>query len=529
MTIQEIIDRSASVDQFFEAYSIIEPDASIFGAMEYTEKEVRMTSDILYVTEPDRLPVALPGNEVFHFVLAVEDKSQKLSLPDLIRRRCNLMITEQDIHTSLQTIEQVIYHERRTESAIRRITEALFVSGLHKMVAVGAEQIHSPIVLAKNTGEIIDKSRGTAQEFAGADFDAVWAKCDEAEWLLEMADSCVIEEELRHFERVPGAKAFRLPDTSIIVMALPIRVNKIEVGKAFSFCRSGKTPVLEEELLYRLSLIVGDELQKHNKYRVGHRQRYVNFMWMLLEGKYPNLDAINRAMDELGIRFKGSCQTVLIHIVNDRDEILFEEDMLHILSAQLEAKLKDILWIIHNNELVVLFNKEKNGELTEYERSVLQKLADSNDISIGISHSFPSMVSAGQLYWQAKQAAEFGYVNLHKRLTYFYEVAHLSLIRLAQKEMDPIVFVDPKLMSLYNSGKENVQHYFSTLYYYLQSGGNTSEVAKKTYMHRNTVLYRIDKLQKKMGFHLDDGMEQMKLMLSFEILKYLELFNPDAE
>ena len=532
LTIEEIVKRSADIDQFFEAYSVIEPKANIFGAMIYGEADTdaRLTPDAMYVVTVDKLPKALPGSEVFNFLLVVENKDDPITVPEMIRRRSNLLLADSPVEQSLNKIETIIYSERKTESAIRRITEALFASGIHKMVAVGAEQIKSPIVLVKNTGEVIDKNRGTTPEFSGEDFDLIWDKTEEGDWLLNLADSAEMETaELQHYVRVPGGKAFYLSDTDIIVMALPIRINKIEVGKVFGFNRSGGLPVLEEELLYRLSLIVGDELQKHNQYRVGHRQRYVNFMWMLLEGKYPNLEGITKAMEELDLQFKGRCQVALIHIINETGELIYESDMLHILSAQIEAKIRDILWIIHNNELVIMFNREKNEEISEYELSLLKKLSDANDISIGISHGFSSIVSASQLYWQAKQAAEFGYVNLHQKLTWFYEISHLSMVRLVQKEIDPAIFVDPKLMQLYYGGKENVQHYFSTLYYYLKSGGNTSEVAKLTHMHRNTVLYRIDKLQKKMGFNLDDGMEQMKLMLSFEILKYLELFNPDAE
>lgn len=530
MTIEEIVKRSADIDRFFEEYSIIEPTANIFGTMIYEEADTdfRLTPDALYVTTADRLPKALPGSEIFNFLLVVENKDTLINVSEMIRRRSNLLLAESTIEQSLNKLESIIYSERKVESAIRRITEAQFASGIHKMVAVGAEQIKRPIVLVKNTGEIIDKNRGTSPDFAGEDFDPVWEKTENGEWLLELADSSGMEtEELKHYMRLPGGRAFYLENSDIVVIALPIRINKIEVGKVFGFSRSGQDALLEEELLYRLSLIAGDELQKHNQYRVGHRQRYVNFMWMLLEGKYPNMEALDRAMDELDIHFKGRCQIALIHIVNETGEVIYESDMLHILSAQLEAKIKDIYWIIHHNELVILFNKETDEEITEYELSLLKKLSDANEISIGISHAHSSIVGASQLYWQAKQAAEFGYVNLHKKLTWFYEISHLSMVRIVQKETDPVIFVDPKLMQLYYGGKENVQHYFATLYYYLKSGGNTSEVAKLTHMHRNTVLYRIDKLQKKMGFNLDDGMEQMKLLLSFEILKYLNMFNPE--
>lgn len=248
---------------------------------------------------------------------------------------------------------------------------------------------------------------------------------------------------------------------------------------------------------------------------------------MILEGKYPNMQAIQSSMDELGISFKGKCRICVLHIVNDNDELIYINDMLDIISSQVAARMPHVLWIIHNNELVLLFNIEKNADISDADYNFLYKLTKDNNISAGMSYEFYSLAGAGQLYWQAKQAAEFGHELLGKRLTKFEEVSHFSMFQLIQKNMDPMVYVDPGLMQLLNEGKENVHESFNTLYWYLKYGGNTNEVAAKTHMHRNTVLYRVDKLHQRMNFDLNNGISVMKLMLSFEILKYLKLFQPD--
>lgn len=530
MTISEIVTRSTNIDQFCEKYTLIYPEMSVFGILLYDETMAvgELLSDVLYITSPDRLPKALPGNGAFNFLLCTENEMDRNAIPDIILRRCNILTTKCSLQDSVRHMEMIIFNERRIESAMRRITEALFASGLHKMIAVGADQLRCPILLANNSGEIMEKNRGNSPEFTGEAFSTFWDQTERADSLLEEADHCSMEsEEMHHYLSMPGVKAFHMEEMQVLVIAFPIRVSKIEVGKIFAFTKVKEFPALEAELLYRLSLIVGDELQKHNTFHVERKQRYINFMWMLLEGKYPNLRAIDRAMEELGIVFKGKCCVALIHIINEGEEVIYENDMLNVLSSQINAKLSDTLWVIHNKELVIVFNFDRKEDLSDYEISILQKIADTSSVSVGISHSCQSLVEVGQLYWQASQAAEFGHEYMHSKLTFFKDISQYSMCSLLQKNVDPMIFVEQDLMKLYISEKENHQDYFTTLYYYLKYGGNTGLVAKKTHIHRNTVLYRIDKLQQKMGFDLSSGVSEMKYMISFEILKYLKLFQPE--
>lgn len=530
MTIGEIIERSEKIDQFCKGCSINWPKENIFGTLEWnSEAGNDIMSDVLYVVSVNDLPKALPGNSVYNFLLHSVPDDGELKLPEIIRRRCNILTTVCPAKEAMNRMEKIIFNERKVESAMRRITEAMFVSGMKKMIAVGSEQIHAPIILSDSNGKILERYKGNYVEFTGSGMDALWEQTDFAEQLLEMAAQCSMEsEEMQHYQKVPGAKVFRLNEKrKLIAMAIPVRVSKIEVGKIFGFLMKSRDLALEEELLYRLAQIVGDDLQKHNHFHVNRRQRYVNFMWMLLEGKYPNLQAIERAMEEFEITFKGRCRVALLHIIHDSEEVVYENEMLNVLSSQVQAKLPELLSVIHNQDLVLVFNMSEKEDISEYEKNVLLQMAEVNHLSVGISHSFDTLTSLRQLYWQAKEAAEFGHDILHQNYTEFSEVSHFSMMRLVQQNMDCMSLVDPKLKDLYFSPKDNMKEYFFTLYYYLKYDGNTNAVSQKTHVHRNTVLYRIDKLQDKMGFLLNDGMTKMKLLLSFEILKYLKLFQPE--
>ncbi|MFS0784027.1 PucR family transcriptional regulator [Bacillus sp. 1P06AnD] len=52
---------------------------------------------------------------------------------------------------------------------------------------------------------------------------------------------------------------------------------------------------------------------------------------------------------------------------------------------------------------------------------------------------------------------------------------------------------------------------------YLQENGSTSNIGKRTFIHRNTVLYKLKKIESLLGFHLAEPSAQMNLSLAFMI------------
>ena len=59
------------------------------------------------------------------------------------------------------------------------------------------------------------------------------------------------------------------------------------------------------------------------------------------------------------------------------------------------------------------------------------------------------------------------------------------------------------------------------LYYYLCSERNISLTAKNVHMHRNSVIYRIQKIQDILALNLDDPDIRLRLMVSFKVLEML--------
>ena len=58
------------------------------------------------------------------------------------------------------------------------------------------------------------------------------------------------------------------------------------------------------------------------------------------------------------------------------------------------------------------------------------------------------------------------------------------------------------------------------LYVYLITDRNAAEAARKLYLHRNTMLYKISKIEEILGQSLDDCMFRSRLQYSYYVLEY---------
>ncbi len=72
------------------------------------------------------------------------------------------------------------------------------------------------------------------------------------------------------------------------------------------------------------------------------------------------------------------------------------------------------------------------------------------------------------------------------------------------------------LEKIYREDKENGTNSLSVFWFYLYYGRNATAVSQRLHMHRNTVLYHIDKIQKRFDFDLSQRVARDRLMLEFK-------------
>lgn len=73
------------------------------------------------------------------------------------------------------------------------------------------------------------------------------------------------------------------------------------------------------------------------------------------------------------------------------------------------------------------------------------------------------------------------------------------------------------LQKMYAEDQQNSTNYLTLFWFYLHSERNATTVAQRLHMHRNTVLYHIDKIQKRFDFDLSMQSARDRMMLDFKV------------
>ena len=105
-----------------------------------------------------------------------------------------------------------------------------------------------------------------------------------------------------------------------------------------------------------------------------------------------------------------------------------------------------------------------------------------------------------------------------------YEVIDLCVRQFIQlhRHGDIVYLIHPAIIQLCRYDQQHHSNLRDVMFYYLISDRSLNKTAKKMYMHRNTVLNKVNKILEIIQIPLDDGFLQHRLILSCLILQYYE-------
>jgi hypothetical protein len=140
-------------------------------------------------------------------------------------------------------------------------------------------------------------------------------------------------------------------------------------------------------------------------------------------------------------------------------------------------------------------------------------------ISCGCSYLFSDLSRLPKYMFQARKALEYSYtVNSCKSMCSYDEVCDIVLLSYIATHMERENYMHPLLKTLKDyDGRYNTQ-YFDTLRIYLNNICNSYATAKALNIHRNTLLYRLNKISEICECDLKSRKLCRQLMLSMQVL-----------
>ena len=114
---------------------------------------------------------------------------------------------------------------------------------------------------------------------------------------------------------------------------------------------------------------------------------------------------------------------------------------------------------------------------------------------------------------QAQVALQYG-DEKEKRMICFEHAALYYLKQIFDKKQDLDILEPPGLQRLREYDEQNHTDYMQTLLNYLQHERNVVETSEALFIHRNTLAYRIRKIEEITGLDLDDAAIRMRILIA---------------
>ncbi len=254
---------------------------------------------------------------------------------------------------------------------------------------------------------------------------------------------------------------------------------------------------------------------------VAYKERYDkdNFIKNLLLDNLLLVDIYNRAKK---LHIENSLRRVVYLIEAEIDK---EMNVVEIVRNIFPERQKDFVTAVDERSIILVKElREKDGkeEIEIIAKSIYDTLSSEAmcNVFIAIGTVVVDLKNVSSSYKEAKMALEVGKIFEANRSIVNYE--QLGIGRLIYQLPTPLckMFVNEVLHGL--SLSQFDEETFATANKFFENNLNVSETSRQLYIHRNTLVYRLDKLLKMTGLDLRNFDDAIIFKITLMVSKYME-------
>jgi sugar diacid utilization regulator len=184
-----------------------------------------------------------------------------------------------------------------------------------------------------------------------------------------------------------------------------------------------------------------------------------------------------------------------------------------------EVKYSNANSVMYNNTIVVVFCFPPNRSLHQEAIRDFESTCKEYGIYAGLSSPFDNILELKAYYDQAMLAISLGYAESLSPTLFLYQDYYLKHLAKVFKDHESVeAFLDPSMKKLFQYDKSHGTELSKALYYYLVYERNAAEAARALFIHRNTLLYHLKKIDSIVSIHYDNYLERQRIMISYEMI-----------
>lgn len=420
-----------------------------------------------------------------------------------------------EISRCYETIRQLLAEDNLILQKLEPVLDALWNDhGLQNIVNIAAQIIRNPVYITDMSYKFLAYS---VNYMANGILDE------------EIKSGHILQQNIdliNNIEMDPFAVQAKLPYYFINenvkqgMMVDKVKINGIEIAHVMISESYQPISELDKKIIRYFCKIISIELQKDSFYKDNKGVKYSYFLADLLDNHLSSPHTIEMRLNTLGIKLHKNMQLVIV-----RPNTHSTAHSLDILVKQLHLLLPQSMYVVYKNSVVLLLNQESlfYPDNAIYKR--IKCFLHANAFTMGVSNPFSDISKLQIHYKQAIKAAEIGNnrLGIKSGAIYFKDISFLYLLEISNKTEENLHFCHPDISFLIEYDELHHTELSHTLMVFLFNGQNTAKTSNLLNIHKNTLLYRINKIKKILNTSLENGDDLFSYQLSFKILNYNSL------
>lgn len=265
----------------------------------------------------------------------------------------------------------------------------------------------------------------------------------------------------------------------------------------------------------------------------------------LLAGKIESLKSVNSLAEMHGMDTERKYLCMVLRILQKEEpsgDHLARKRKMDSLMERISLEAEEIakqhrtnLVTIHRSNQAIFFlpvgetcpSKEAKVFAKEFARDMsdhlFKQLPELNAV-IGIGKLHENILRLNLSFEEAQEAIRIsGHVNLDRKVVHFDDFIIYNLLQAIPSKEELVRFYDDTLKDLVDYDRENNTNLVETLEHYFLHQGNVGEASRHLFIHRNTLIYRLDKIRNILGSDLRNAEEALELHIGLKIMKMLKM------
>lgn len=243
------------------------------------------------------------------------------------------------------------------------------------------------------------------------------------------------------------------------------------------------------------------------------------FLKNIIEEKIT-FEEISFKAKEMHINF--NVRRAVFFIKSDKKD---ENALLDVLQNLFPDKTKDFILTMETESIIFIKEYKQSKTINDVEQTA-KTIADTlmaesmTKTVVGVGRICDNLAEIATSYKEAKNATEVGNIFGNDKTVISYE--KLGIGRLIYQLPEPLC--EMFLKEIFSDCSKNFfdNEMISTIQNFFENDLNVSETARKMYIHRNTLVYRIEKIRKETGLDIRKFDDAITLKFAMMVKKYLE-------